>query len=139
MIAKTIEYEDYNGNKKKETFHFHLSEPEINEMNYSVDGGLQDKVRRIVEISKTSDLGENEKGEMIGIIKDIILRAYGEKTADGRFLKKSLQDGHPLRYDFEACAAFPVLYMELFQDDKAAADFVNGIYPEKLRKAAMNG
>ena len=57
-----------------------------------------------------------------------MLKAYGEKSADGkRFIKNDdIRDG------FAQTEAYSELFMELATDANAAASFVNGIVPKDL-------
>ena len=66
---------------------------------------------------------------MVKIFKDIILMSYGEKSFDGkRFVKRDeIRDG------FAQTEAYSNLFMELITDDKAAAEFINGILPSDLQ------
>lgn len=125
MIKKTIKYTDYDDVERSEDFWFNLSKTELIEMNFSKEGGMDKVLRRIID---TQDV----KG-LIDVFQDIILRAYGEKSDDGkRFIK--VRDGHRLSEDFAQTAAYDELYMELATDDKAAADFINGLIPKSLAK-----
>ena len=74
MIAKTIKYKDYNGTEREDKFFFNLTQAEITEMELSVDGGLADMIKSVVEAKN--------QPEIIKIFKKLILKAYGEKTAD---------------------------------------------------------
>ena len=92
-------------------------------MHFSVDGGLTEMINRIV--------AAKDGRQIISLFKDLILRAYGEKSADGkRFIKT--QD---LRDAFAQTEAYSDLFMELATDANAAANFVNGIVP--AQKAAV--
>ena len=122
MIQKTVTYIDFDGNERTEDFFFHLTEQELSEWELSVDGGLSGVLQRII---KSQD---NKK--IIEIFKDLLLRSYGEKTPDGRGFKKSKE----ILDNFTCTQAFSDLYMELATDDKAAAEFVNGIMPKGLLK-----
>ena len=81
MLAKEIEYKDFNGNMRKETFLFNLSQAEVMEMELSTTGGLAESIQRVVEVQ--------DGPEIIRIFKSLILKAYGEKSADGRRFVKS--------------------------------------------------
>lgn len=62
---------------------------------------------------------------LFATFKDIILRAYGEKSPDGkRFIKNQ-----ELRDAFAQTEAYSILFMELATNADAAAAFVNGIVP----------
>jgi len=123
MIKKTITYTDYDGNTRTEDFYFNLSKPELMEMDFSASGGMEKMIKRIV--------ATNDTKRIIEIFKDIILRSYGEKSADGkRFVK--VVDGRKLSEDFAQTEAYSELFMELATDDKAASEFINGVIPQNL-------
>lgn len=68
---------------------------------------------------------------LIKVFKDLVLKAYGEKSADGkRFIKSD-----ELATAFSQTEAYSQLFMKLATDDKAAARFVNGIMPASASKA----
>lgn len=120
MLKKTVEYEDFNGNKQTETLYFNLSKPELIELEYSVEGGLKAFLEQIVA-------SENVK-ELLDEFKRLVLAAYGEKSEDGkRFIKSD-----ELREAFSQTAAYEALYMELMTSDTAAASFFNGIIPADI-------
>ncbi|MCC8097999.1 MAG: hypothetical protein LIO44_05490, partial [Eubacterium sp.] len=58
--------------------------------------------------------------------KEIILKAYGEKSDDGRRYIKSDE----LSETFSQTNAYSELFIELSTDAEAAAAFVNGIIPK---------
>lgn len=122
MLKKTITYTDYNGVERKEDFYFNLTKAEIMEMEMSTVGGLAEMIEKIVSTQDTVAI--------IKIFKDLVLRAYGEKSADGkRFIKsKELSDA------FSQTEAYSNLFMELSTDSDAAAAFINGIVPADVSK-----
>ena len=122
MLKKTIKYEDYNGVEREEVFHFHLSKAEIMEMEMGTTGGLSEMIKRVVATKDTPAI--------IKIFKDLILKAYGEKSADGKRFIKSEE----LSTEFSQTEAYSILYMELATDADAAAKFVNGIIPADMAK-----
>lgn len=124
MLKKTITYTDYNGTTRKEDFYFNLTQAEVTELEVSVEGGLVEQINRIVA-------AQNGK-VIIETFKDIILRAYGEKSPDGRRFIKNQE----VRDAFAQTEAYSKLFMELATDAKAASEFVNGIVPPKAEKAA---
>ena len=76
MLKKTINYVDYNGVERKEDFYFNLTKAEVTEMELSVDGGLSQMIEQLVNAK--------DNKQIIALFKEIILKAYGEKSADGR-------------------------------------------------------
>jgi len=130
MIAKTIKYKDYNGENREEKFYFNLSKAEVTEMELSTEGGLAEKIQAIINANNTP--------EIIKLFKELILKAYGEKTADGRRFRKVDDEGHRLSIAFSETEAYSTLFMELANDDVKAAEFVNGIMPVDLNQEEIN-
>ena len=120
MLKKTIKYVDYNGVEREEDFYFDLSKAEITEMELSQDGGMSNLIQKIVN---TKDMPR-----LIKIFKQLILKSYGEKSADGRRFIKSEQ----LSTEFTQTPAYSELFMELATDEKAAANFINSIVPQEI-------
>lgn len=119
MLKKTITYTDYNLNERTEDFYFNLTQAEVTEMEVSVEGGLVEMINRIV--------AAQDGKQIIETFKDIILRSYGQKSADGRRFIKTQE----IRDAFVQTEAYSKLFMELATDAKAASEFVNGIVPPK--------
>ena len=68
------------------------------------------------------------------MFKDLVLKAYGVKSDDGRRFIKSKE----LSEEFAQTEAYSQIFMELATDADAAAKFVNGIIPADLaQKAAL--
>lgn len=126
MIAKTIKYKDYNGTEREDKFFFNLTKAELTEMELSIQGGLSDMIHGIVEAKNTP--------EIIKIFKKIILKSYGEKTADGKRFRKTDDNGNPLSIAFSETEAYSILFIELANDDEKAAEFINGVMPTDIDK-----
>lgn len=117
MLKKTITYTDYNGVDRTEDFYFNLSKAEIMEMEMGTSGGLSEMINKIV--------AAQDAPAIIKVFKDLILKAYGEKSPDGkRFIKSD-----EIATAFSQTDAYSQLFMELATDADAAAAFVNGIVP----------
>ena len=122
MLKKTVTYVDYNGVERTEDFYFNLSKAEVTEMELSVEGGFSKMLEEIVK--------SNDNARIIELFKEMVLKAYGEKSADGRRFIKSKE----LSEAFSQTEAYSEIFMELALDEKAAAAFVNGIMPANLCK-----
>lgn len=120
MLKKTITYTDYNNVKRTEDFYFNLSKAEIVEMQISTSGGLVEMINKIVKAQ--------DNAAIVKIFKELILKAYGEKSPDGKRLEKS----EAISNAFAQTEAYSDLFMELATDADAAAAFVNGIIPADL-------
>ena len=124
MLTKTIKYTDYNGVEREETFLFNLTKAELMEMELGTTGGLTEMIQKIIETKDAPSI--------IKIFKDIILKAYGEKSLDGKRFIKINDAGIPLSNAFSQTEAYSQLFMELATDSKAAAAFINGIVPSDM-------
>lgn len=124
MLKKTVTYRDYNDVERTEDFYFNLSKAELLEMELGTSGGLAEMIRKIV--------AAQDAPSIIKLFKDLVLRAYGEKSADGKRFIKSKE----LSEAFSQTEAYSQIFMELATDDKKAADFVNGIVPAGMAEAA---
>lgn len=130
MLKKTITYTDYNDVERKEDFYFNLSKAEIMEMEMSTTGGLTEMINKIVATQDTP--------QIVKIFKELILKAYGEKSADGKRFVKVDENGIPLSIGFSETEAYSTLFMELATDADAASAFVNGIVPKDVSAPAAN-
>lgn len=117
MLAKKISYMDYNGNQREDTFYFNLNKAEIMEMELGVVGGMTHLINMMI--------AQEDGPGLAKFYKDMILKAYGEKSLDGkRFIKNQ-----ELRDAFEQTDAYSELYMELVTATEKASEFVRGIMP----------
>lgn len=126
MLVKRINYVDYNGTERSENFYFNLSKSEITEMEIGTTGGMSAMLQKIVD--------EQDNKKIVEIFKDMILRSYGEKSADGRRFIKSAE----LSEAFSQTEAYSNLYMELASNSDAAAAFMNAIIPNEQNGKPVN-
>ena len=117
MLKKTITYTDFDGNERTEDFFFNLSKAETLEMELSTSGGMTQMINRII--------AAQDAPAIIKVFKDIILKAYGEKSPDGKRFIKSEE----LSTAFSQTEAYSELFMELASNPDAAAEFVNHLVP----------
>lgn len=125
MLKKTITYTDYDGVERTENFYFNLTKAELMEMELSIAGGMKKMLERIIQA--------DDMPKLMKEFKDLILRAYGEKSADGKRFVKSKE----LSEAFSQTEAYSELFMKLITDDKEAASFVNGVVPKDLAESAQ--
>lgn len=122
MYKKTITYEDYNNVTRTEDFYFNLTQAELAEMEFGTSGGLADM---LTQISKSMD-----QPSIIAMFKKIILAAYGVKSPDGKYFRKTEE----IRNDFMSTEAYSILFMELASDSNSASEFINGVIPKIEQK-----
>lgn len=117
MYKKTITYTDYNGVERTEDFYFNFSKAEIAEMELTYDGGYASYLETIIK--------SKDQSQIISVFKDLLLKAYGEKSPDGRRFIKSKE----LSENFSQTEAYSNYFMELATDEAEATRFFNGITP----------
>lgn len=124
MLTKTITYEDYNGNKKTKNFYFHLTKTELAKMQLMENGGLQAKIKHMIE--------SEDNREIYNYFEDFVLSCYGEKSADGEEFLKTPE----IRQRFQCHPAYDKLMMEFIEGgDKAMASFINSVVPPELAES----
>ena len=126
MFIKSITYTDYNGVERTENFRFNLSKAELVEFEMGVTGGLSEM---ITKITNTQDIPK-----IIDTFKKLILKAYGEKSDDGKRFIKSEE----LSTAFSQTEAYSVLFMELAADANKAAEFFNNLIPNDAKAVISN-
>lgn len=115
MIKKTIKYTNYNGVECTEDFYFNLSRAELIQMEFGTKEGFTKKIEKI---SKSED-----SSQIFNMFSDIVLKAYGKKSEDGTYFRKSEQ----LSEEFSQSEAYSELLVELMSDENKASDFVKGL------------
>lgn len=120
MFKKTITYRNFNDEEVTDTFYFHLSKPELLDLDVDQSGGLANFITKIIET--------RDGKELVEMFKKIVLTAYGVKSADGTYFDKSEE----LRERFKHTAAYPEIFMELATDDDKAAEFLIGAMPKEM-------
>lgn len=120
MLRKTIAYEDFEGNRREETFCFNISRAELAMMENSEVGGFKKKLERIVTAQDNVAIME--------VLREIIHKAVGEVSPDGRRFMKSEECSKA----FEETEAYSELIVELLGDESKASEFINGIMPKEI-------
>lgn len=125
MLKKSITYTDFNGEEVTEDFFFNLTKAELIEIEMGHEGGLSESLKKII--------ATEDGAKIISEFKSIILKAYGERSVDGKRFVKSQH----ARDQFESTEAYSVLFVELVTDPDAAAEFVRAIMPGDLMAQAQ--
>ena len=121
MYKITETYTDYDDNQRTEDFYFNYSEAEIADLQFSVPGGLAGMIDKII---KTNDMPK-----LVELFRELIQKAYGEKSNDGRRFMKSPE----LTKEFTETVAYSQIYMRLATDSKAAQEFINKVVPKSMK------
>ena len=90
-------------------------------MQLEQGGGFDAMLQRIVDSKDIPGLTK--------VFKQLIIRAYGEKSADGKYFRKSAD----ISEKFLSTEAYSKLYMELISDPDKMADFITGLLPKSVQ------
>lgn len=121
MYKITETYTDYDDNQRTEDFYFNYSEAELADMQFSISGGLAGMIDKIIKT--------NDTPELVKLFRELIQKAYGEKSNDGRRFMKSTEKTK----EFTETEAYSQIYMRLATDTKAATEFINNVVPKNMR------
>ena len=131
MTYEDITYTDYNGVERTERFYFNFNKAEIIEMETLTPGGMKSMIETAAKAKDASKL--------MMFFKDIIVKAYGKKSEDGRRFMKSKE----ISEEFMQTEAYNQLFTSLVTDADKAMNFINGIFPKDLvaeaQKQQKNG
>ena len=118
MVKKTITYETFDGVEVTEDFYFNLTKTECTEKNVTTPGGYLELLDKIVK--------SKDHARIYKEFKEIVLDAYGVKSADGKRFIKSRE----LSEEFTQTLAYDKLMEELCTNEGFAGEFINAILPK---------
>lgn len=128
MYARTVEYENYNGEMVKETFYFNLTKSEMAVLEAKTPGGWSAYMQQIMD--------RKDAPAVMEMFEKLIRAAYGVKSADGRNFRK----GADIFADFESCPAYDTIVLDLLTDENFVKEFIFGIMPKDVvEKARQDG
>lgn len=115
MFKLPITYLGFDGKEKTRDFYFNLTKGEIAEMNYTIPGGLDGFLNRLNDEPNADDI--------ITTFKMLILKSYGKRTPDGRFIKSK-----ELSEEFSATDAYSELFLKFIENADGFVDkFLEGV------------
>ena len=120
MLKKIIKYTDFNGVQQQEEFHFHLSPPDLLELEATSPGGFENYMNEI--------MAANDGARILELFKKLIKMSIGRVSDDGKRFEKSEE----ITNNFVQTNAYTKLFLELGSDADSAAKFFNGIIPQDL-------
>lgn len=130
MYKKSVTYVDFNDVERTEDFYFNFTKAELTDMNLTVEGGLEQLLKKIVDFKDIPSL--------IRFFKELVLKSYGEKSPDGRRFMKTPE----ITESFSQTQAYSDIYMEFVTDTDSAIEFVKKIMPkdiaEEMEKAELS-
>lgn len=122
MFSREFEYTGYDGQPKKDTYWFNLSEAELYEIELSSIRGFTGEMTKLLQEERTKEIVDKFKG--------IILGSVGVVSSDGRKFLKS----EDIKEDFYRSRAYEQLFVELVSSGAKLAEFLKGAIPEDLRQ-----
>ena len=125
MYTITKTYKDWNDVERTEDFRFNLTKAALMEMQYEQEGGMREYLQKIIDAK--------DQKELMRMFKDLVLRAYGEKSDDGKYFIQNEET----KARFAATPVYSEIFMELSTDSDKASAFVNGIMPADINKDAL--
>ena len=124
MVKETITYIGFDDLGREEDFYFNLNKTELMEAELSVPGGLSVAFEKAIKAKNVA--------AVVFMFRDLLWRAYGEKTPDGRGFHKSPQ----LTQAFVETPAYDKLFMELVTSEDKARVFLDNLMPKDLLEEA---
>lgn len=123
MFKQQITYTDFNGEERTEDFYFHLSTPEVTRLEAKAGKPLSEVAKELSESNDTEGL--------IQFFEEVVLMAYGIKSADGKTFKK----GKEVKESFEYSQAYAEFFEMLLTDPELAKKFGEGVVAGSKKKA----
>lgn len=120
MLIKKITYVDFDGETREEEHCFHISKAELTQLRLSAAGGIEKRLRRIIDTK--------DQPSLIKQFTELLDLSYGIKSDDGRKFMKSPE----ILADFKATEAYSQIFMELLQNDETATEFIKKVLPSDL-------
>lgn len=118
MLKKSITYRNpFTDEEVTEDHYFHLSQADLVELQVQYKAGWIETMQRYI--------AEDDKAQLLEAMKNVILKAYGKKSIDGRSFIKN----EAVREQFLGTEAYSALFMELMTDTDQIIEFFNGIVP----------
>lgn len=120
MIKEKVTYEDLDGIIVEEEVLFNLTKAELMELQVAYPEGYGAHLQKIVS--------SGDQQAIWLAFKDLVLKAYGVRSPDGKRLVKSPQAAN----EFASSEAFAEIIMNIVTDEDRAVAFIAGLLPKDL-------
>lgn len=117
MFKLPITFTGFDGKEKTRDFYFNLTKAELAKIHMSLPGGFDGFLERLNDDPEVEDI--------VNVFEKIILKSYGKRTIDGKFIKSK-----ELSEEFSATDAYSELFIKFLDNED---DFVN-----KFLEATIN-
>lgn len=141
MYTIPITYTDLDDVRVTDNVEFNLTKTELLEyVGASIDVGniSADNDKELMENARKKLLKKldfSSGADIVGFIKDLVLRSYGVRSEDGKSFIKILPDGTKLADKFVQSLAFDELMSQLTEDPTKADEFMFAIMPRSIAAA----
>lgn len=134
MLKKTITYIDFDGNQRTEDLYFNMTRSELVSFSFNLPDAMTESVSDMnnVDVEEAGKKMAEKMGSegIFNFVKDLIFKAYGVKSEDGRRFIKS----ETLSTEFTQTLAYDQFLMELFETADKANEFINAVVPADVVK-----
>lgn len=126
MIEIPIKFKNFDGKEVTETWNFHLSYPEIAELETMYPEGFVEHFRDLIR-------DEKNMNSIFEFLKLLMMKSVGRRVGENgrRFLKDD-----DTRADFDQSGAYSALFIMLATGELLPENFFNGIMPHDLHEKA---
>lgn len=131
MISRTIDYVDYNGVERRDTFYFHLNKADLWKLQIGKNGQFDKYMQTLMD--------SNDNAQIWNTMEEVLHMCVGKKSADGRKFDRSPAAKSDF-FDTEAYSEFIQMLMtgNNGKDPNYAADFFNGLISTASGNAPIN-
>ena len=130
MFKLPITFIGFDGKEKTRDFYFNLTKADLAKIHLSLPGGFDGFLERLDDDPEVEDI--------VNVFEKIILKSYGKRTIDGKFIKSK-----ELSEEFSASDAYSELFIKfLDNEDNFVNKFLEGainIPAGSLQKAIEEG
>lgn len=123
MLKQTVTFKNFDGVEETEDLYFHLSLPDLVDMEAEHEEGIGEYLEGVVKS------GDNQ--QLMIVFKDLIRRAYGIRSEDGKRFERSPE----ISNNFMQTFAYEAFFSTLISSADSAGDFFNGILSTELLAA----
>lgn len=120
MYIYNATYTTFDGEEIEEEFRFNLTKKELLDIELEAEGSIEQFIKRC--------RNHKDAKAIATFVHNLIVKAYGEKSLDGRQFIKS-RNGESLGESFSYTEAFSNLYIELISSADNLSHFINKIVP----------
>lgn len=133
MIKRTINYTDFDGNKRTEVAYFNMTRTELLAYSFDLPEDLaeefKDTDKTKIEEMSTRLVEKMGRAGIFNFVKDFVRHSYGVKSSDGRRFIKNEE----LVTEFMQTLAYDEFMIDLFSGDGTkASEFINGLIPSEM-------